>query len=143
MIGLMDRLNVFSAKTTFIIVAILMPIMILSALGSGLVGLAGINPENHGKVMVFRIGNDEAYIVQMIFIYVIAPLCVLAVILAGLNFKFKNALLNRSLFFTSLFLVGWLFFASWALNVKFVAPSDASNQTQDDEGLRIRSIDLN
>ena len=143
MIGLMDRSNVFSAKTTFIIVAILMPIMILSALGSGLVGLAGINPENHGKVMVFRIGNDEAYIVQMIFIYVIAPLSVLAVILAGLNFKFKNALLNRSLLFTSLFLVGWLFFASWALNVKFVAPSDASNQTQDDEGLRIRSIDLN
>lgn len=145
----MNYLKTFSFKNTFIIVTVLLPVMVVSAIGAGLSGLAGINPENHGKTLVFPVGNDAAMGVKLIFGYVIVPLSLLMVILGGLNFKFKSALLNKSLLVLTAFLIGWLLFASWALDARFVdssrdngAPRPVQQeQTQDD--LRIQTFNIN
>lgn len=145
----MNKAKTFSVKNTFIIVAVLLPIMVLSAIGAAISGLEGINPENHGKTLVFPVGNDAADTVKTIYAFVIVPLSLLMVITAGLNFKIKNAMLNRGLLLLSLFLVLWLVFANWALDARFVAPSESSqappsrNRSKDEGDLQIRTINLN
>lgn len=149
MLSLMNNSKTFSIKNTFIIVAILMPIMLISAIGAGLSGLEGINPENHGKSLVFPIGNESARNVKQVFGYIIAPLSVLMVIFGGLNFKLKSALLNKSLLLLSLCFVFWLCFVSWALDARFVSTSDPAEgpvparEEQSEDELHIRAINLN
>lgn len=144
----MVQIKTPSPKATFTIVIALLPIIALAALGSAVSGLEAINPENHGKTLLFPIGNDAAEVVKIVFVFGILPLSLLMAIVGGVNLKIKNNKLNISLIFLILFMAAWLLFTSWALNATFVEASDNNSVTSSDgnsnvdNDLQIKTMDL-
>ena len=144
----MNQSKKSKVKYTFVGVTILLPIMMLAAIGAGLSGLEGINPENHGKTLMYPVSNEAAKTVKTVFAFVIVPMCVLMVMLGGLNFKYRNSILNGGLIVLSLGMISWLVFSTWALDATFVTSQESNNtpllksQSNDESDLRIRTIEL-
>lgn len=135
----MDNPARSSAKKILLLVAILVPIFILLLISTGFAGLAIINPENHGKTVVYPISDQQARLVQELSVYLMAPLAIATGILAILNIKLAKQRINKTVLILCATLIGWVAFTFWALNAQYVSQSDNSDTNQT---LKIRSIDL-
>lgn len=139
----MNLSKTFSPKKTLIITSILFLAINFFALGKAATSLSGINPENQNKVLVYQI-NEEAANIVLNLTFLLIPVVVVLIIVATLNFKLRNHLLNRMLMAVCFLLTFWLVFAIWALDNKYVSPTDNTQfQNQDNGELRIRSININ
>lgn len=130
--------TISSSKKVFIIATIALPIVLLSLITIGYSGLAGINPDNHGKTLVYsHFSASQAEYVRALSVYALVPLTIVTGLLAVLNLKFAKQSLNLAVLLVCLALVAWLFFAFWAIDGNYTSVPDNT-----DSSLRIRSLNL-
>ena len=99
--------------------------MAIYGLGAWLAGLEGINPENIGKVAVYPVSDLAVTTIKYAAVFVIIPVSLIAVVLAGINMRLKKNLLNQGLTVYLCLTIVWLFFISWVLSATYVDSSEA------------------
>lgn len=108
------------AKKISIIVAVVVPLFIILMATTGLSGLASINPENQGKVLVYAVSDQQAETIKTVSVNVMIPLAVITGLLAAANIRLAKQPINVLVLLLCVFFVCWFIFASWALTEKYV-----------------------
>lgn len=144
----MSNQKLFSGRKTLFLTLILLPITLLGSASVGITGLAGINPDNQNKTLLYPISNAQVHLVQNAFIFLMVPVSIGLVFLALLNIKLLNRRLNYTILIASAALVCWLLFTSWALNGRYVSIPNPTNRSQPtnsapgESNLHIRSFNI-
>lgn len=130
----MAQPNSASLKTALVlavILAILTPMMVV---GSIVGGLQTINPENQHQHLVYPLGDASVNTIWTATV-VLIPLSLTLALLAGLNFKLRNLVLNKVTIITCAVLLCWLIFVNWALSPKLVSPLTTNDSQSQDNGI--------
>lgn len=137
-------------KNTLIITAILLFVVPFMGLGTALAGIEVLNQDLHDKTVVYRVGDEAAHLVKIISFYINSSVILIVAVLAAFNLKFKNKKVNNFILMSSIYLILWMFFATWALDRKYVPRSESipwsnssPNDVNESPGFRIQTMDIN